>query len=210
MTDPAYWNQRYAATTANDRSWTIDDGESLTALTLLLDALGDRRPSVLDVGCGASPLLFRALRQRGFHPLFGLDISARALDELGEALGDVSVTLRCDDVRTVTDLPRVGAWVDRATFHFLTTPEAQAQYRATLLAATEADSVVVMGVFAPDGPAQCSGLDVQRWSTDELTAFLAPDFIVEVALTQTHRTPSGAAQRFSWVQARKSPASVTA
>ena len=63
--------------------------------------------------------------------------------------------------------------------------------------------VAVIGCFAPDGPEQCSGLDVRRASAEDLAALVAPAFAVERAERVEHTTPWGSVQPFTWVVLRR-------
>jgi hypothetical protein len=59
----------------------------------------------------------------------------------------------------------------------------------------------VIGVFAPDGPTQCSGLPVRRQSVDELINAFG-DITPIAARHELHHTPDGAVQSFTWLAAR--------
>jgi trans-aconitate methyltransferase len=58
------------------------------------------------------------------------------------------------------------AWHDRAVLHFLTDDHDRARYVETLHAATQQNSVAVIGCFALDGPESCSGLPVARYDDE--------------------------------------------
>ncbi|MBL6635620.1 MAG: hypothetical protein ISP35_05455 [Ilumatobacteraceae bacterium] len=58
---------------------------------------------------------------------------------------------------------------------------------------------LVIGAFAPEGPAQCSGLDVTRYSVDGLAEIFQPQFQPVRSLAEVHETPWGVAQAFTWV-----------
>ena len=70
-------------------------------------------------------------------------------------------------------------------------------------AATAANAVAVFGCFAPDGPSQCSGLPVARYSPRELAAELGRDWTLISGDRETHTTPAGMSQPFTWVALRK-------
>jgi hypothetical protein len=94
-------------------------------------------------------------------------------------------------------------WHDRAVFHFLTEPAHQDAYVAALKAGTRHGATVIFATFALDGPAQCSGLPVQRYSAETLTRRIGPPFRLTVQATELHRTPSGTEQRFSYAVLRR-------
>jgi hypothetical protein len=97
---------------------------------------------------------------------------------------------------------RFGLWHDRAVFHFLVDAPDRDTYLATLRAAMAPGGAVVIGTFAGDGPATCSGLPVCRYSATELSALLGDDFDVVATRRETHVTPRGAIQPFTWVAGR--------
>jgi hypothetical protein len=95
-----------------------------------------------------------------------------------------------------------GLWHDRAVFHFLIDSEDRARYSATLRAAVPAGGAVVLGTFASDGPATCSGLPVCRYAASELATALGEAFEVVATRREVHVTPRGVMQPFTWVAGR--------
>jgi len=89
-------------------------------------------------------------------------------------------------------------WHDRAVFHFLTERSQQDAYIAALTAATRPGATAIFSTFALDGPEKCSGLPVQRYSPETLACRLGPDFALAGQESETHKTPSGSEQRFSY------------
>lgn len=171
----------------------------------MLDAAGvAAADAVIDVGGGASPLT-RALLDRGFGDLTVLDISAagmqHARDRLGPRAGQVHWLTA--DVLCWHPSRRYRAWHDRAVFHFLTTEEHRQQYLRTLDAATVPGAVAVFGCFAPDGPQQCSGLPVARYSPAQLARQLGVRWLLVSQDREEHITPAGAIQPFTWVALRR-------
>jgi len=198
-----FWEQRYRGTTPQDRSWT----EAWpTASLACLDDLGcTPADSLIDVGGGSSPLV-DALVDRGWDDLCVLDLAAAALSEARARLGarGDTVSWRTGDVRTIDFARTFTVWHDRAVLHFLTAPEDIASYFAQVDRTVAPGGAVVIEVFGPTGPAQCSGLDVRRWSTGDLTARFGPAWEAVRATTVYHVTPSGGAQSFSQVALRHS------
>lgn len=196
-----HWDSAYAKG-ERTRSWFE---EHPAASLRMLDAAGvTPRDGVLDVGGGASPLI-DALLSRGHRDLTVLDISAIALgiaqQRLGEAAGGVEWI--------VTDLlswnpPRTYAvWHDRAVFHFVITERDRHRYLTTLQAATETGSAAIFGCFAPEGPDSCSGLPVTRHSANDLAATLGDDWALLATERESHHTPAGGTQPFTWAAFRR-------
>ena len=61
---------------------------------------------------------------------------------------------------------------------------------------------LVLGTFAADGPARCSGLPVARYAPDDL-AVTVDGFSLIASEREEHRTPGGAVQAFTWVTLRR-------
>lgn len=200
MGDTEHWDGRFRSTTEADRSWSQPvPGDSLHFIDVAAPGTSD---AIVDVGGGASRLV-DALIERGHRDLTVVDLSQVALDEaaarLGRAATDVSWVAA--DVTTWEPGRTFDLWHDRAVFHFLTDTAEQQAYVTTATSAIVSGGHIVLATFAPDGPEQCSGLDVRRWSTDELVERF-PAFDPVMAERREHVTPWGAVQPFSWVVLR--------
>lgn len=194
-----HWNRVYDTREPDQVSWF--EREPTISLELL-DTLGvTSEDSVIDVGAGASTLGER-LRSRGHTDITILDISASALAQSIERVGHDTVSTVEADVTTWEPRRRYDLWHDRAVLHFLDEEGAQ-RYAATLRRALSSRGGVVIGVFSPEGPATCSGLDVTRYSAEQLGELLGPDFVVVAERREIHLTPWGAPQSFQWVAARR-------
>jgi hypothetical protein len=196
-----HWDDTYAAGETT-RSWFQEyPGMSLT----MFDAAGiTAGASVIDVGGGASPLA-GALLERGFRDVTVLDVSAAGMAYARQRLGARAEQVRwlVADVRTWEPRRRYRVWHDRAVFHFLVSAEDREQYLDRLASATEPDAVAVFGLFAMDGPEQCSGLPVARYSTTDLADQLGEQWMLVSQDREEHRTPADAIQPFTWAALRK-------
>ena len=102
-----------------------------------------------------------------------LDISEVVLEAAKQRLGPATpVNWRHEDLLAWRPTQRFGLWHDRAVFHFLTDEAHRARYLEVLSDGTEPDGAVIMATFAEDGPEQCSGLPVARYSADQLARAL--------------------------------------
>lgn len=152
----------------------------------------------MDVGSGATLLLDRLLDD-GYTALAALDISEAALNVSRQRLAEHAAAIMwvVGDVRTVA-LPAAhyALWHDRAVFHFLTDPLDRAAYLRTLHAALRPRGQVIIATFAEDGPLQCSGLDVTRYSAESLAATLGDAFTLIETVKEAHTTPWNSTQQF--------------
>jgi hypothetical protein len=89
-------------------------------------------------------------------------------------------------------------WHDRATFHFLTSPEQIARYLACAREGIPYGGYLILGTFSDTGPDTCSGLPVQRYSISALQEALAPYFEMKEGVNLPHYTPSGGRQDYTF------------
>jgi SAM-dependent methyltransferase len=197
-----HWESVYAEKSTEEVSW-FEPSPSFSLA--MLDAVGaDPSMPVIDVGAGASRLA-AALLRRGFTDVTALDVAddglAAARRELGADADEVAWVTA--DLLTWSPTRRFDVWHDRAVFHFLTTPTEQQRYLATTRAALRSGAKLIIATFAEDGPEQCSGLPVVRYSpaqlVDTLNAHSGATFELLDHRREEHRTPWGAVQAFTWV-----------
>jgi SAM-dependent methyltransferase len=199
MTDRrSHWETVWTTKSPEAVSWFQDDPAPSLAM---IAAAGLRRDAaIIDVGGGASVLVDRLL-ERGFHHVAVLDVSGAALQVAAERLGPLGDDVHWieADVTAWSPVPDLfDLWHDRAVLHFLTDPAEQAAYVAVLKRALGPGGTVILATFAPDGPEKCSGLPVRRHDGASLSAMLGPDFRLVEEKQETHLTPGGSAQVFTW------------
>ncbi len=163
-----------------------------------------RHVPIIDVGGGSSRLA-GALLAAGYTDLTVLDISEIAMNLARRRLGHDSDQVKwvTTDLLTWQPTRRYGIWHDRAVLHFFVDPTDRRTYTGTLHAALLPGGHVIIATFAPDGPSQCSGLRVQRNSAEDILKLLGNDFKAIHTSVETHTTPSGIDQPFTWVIARR-------
>lgn len=93
-------------------------------------------------------------------------------------------------------------WHDRAVFHFLTQPEHGHAYLRQVARAVRPGGHVIVATFGPEGPKQCSGLDVARYDADSLHDQFGPRFELVEHQVKEHETPSGTRQQFVYCMCR--------
>jgi SAM-dependent methyltransferase len=206
MTDPPadlvpHWDTAYGKG-IDGVSWTEPEATVSLAFIDQLDLPTDT--PVIDVGGGASPLTANLL-DRGFTHLSVLDISHRALDLARRHIGrrGDDVTWIRADLRDWHPARPFGLWHDRAVLHFLTDAEDQKRYGDLIASALAPGAHAIIATFAPDGPDRCSGLPVVRYSAAGLSGLLGPRFELLDHRHETHHTPSGTPQAFTWVMATR-------
>ena len=196
----AHWESVYERNRADGVSWY--QTESVMSLELVDLLAISAEAGVIDVGGGAS-VLVDALLHRGFADLTVLDISETALQASRDRVGaGAPVEWIAHNLLTWEPTRRYDLWHDRAVFHFLSGDEVGV-YRDLVHRAVAPRGYVVMATFAPDGPEWCSGLRVTRYGADQLIEALGVGFEMVGQRREVHTTPSGAAQAFTWIAARR-------
>jgi SAM-dependent methyltransferase len=140
------------------------------------------------------------LLDRGYADVTVVDLSEEALARVKGRLGERGSGVRFvqGDARRL-ELDRVvDLWHDRAVFHFLTAEEDRAAYLDTVGRTLRPGGHVVLATFALDGPEKCSGLPVQRYSSETLGQTLGDGYRLVRSLDRTHVTPTKKEQRFTY------------
>lgn len=200
MTDRReHWDHTYTVKSDTAVSWYQDVPERSLALIRK-----GGKGSVIDIGGGASRLVDRLLAE-SYDDLTVLDISDVALSRSKERLGAEAnkVGWIVADITRWTPERQWDVWHDRAVFHFLTEEAGQIAYIAALKAGTRPGSHVVISTFALAGPEKCSGLPVQRYSAETLAARLGRDLALLTQESETHPTPFGTTQDFTYAVFRR-------
>lgn len=192
-----HWNAVYMTKAESEVSWF--QLVPRISLDLIARTEADPNSAIIDVGGGASRLV-DALIGRGYQDVTVLDIADGALAKSRARLGAdaESVLWVAADITTWTPERAYDVWHDRAVFHFLTDPAGREAYGRALRKGTRLGSQVIFGTFAPDGPERCSGLPVQRYSSETLSRQLGDDFALIEATTEYHNTPGGTVQHFQF------------
>ncbi len=197
MEPKRHWDEVYSANPATGVSWY--QREARVSLDLIARVAGPDA-AVFDVGGGASTLVDGQL-DRGYRDLTVLDIAAGALDAARARLGGraADVTWIAADVLRHPFVPRrVDVWHDRAVFHFLTSAADRRTYVAQVSRAVRPGGHVIVATFSSDGPLQCSGLDVCRYTPEALHAEFGGSFQLLDKVLEDHVTPGGRRQRFQY------------
>lgn len=200
MPNADHWDTVYGTKRPQDVSWFQ---ESPATSIRLLSRYAAADGSVIDVGAGES-VLADSLLASGWPDVTVLDVSGEAVAAVQERLaGTQGVSFIVADLLDWRPERQYDAWHDRAVLHFLVDPAQQGRYAGVSADAIRPGGVAVLGTFATDGPAQCSGLPTCRYDAPMLAALCGSQFILEHHEREEHHTPSGAVQPFTWVVLRR-------
>lgn len=204
MQSKEHWERVYSAKATDAVSWYQEHADHSIGL---IGATGvARTASIIDVGGGASTLVDDLLA-KSYQNITVLDLSASALRSAKERLGaraDPVTWLESDITQAELPLHAYDVWHDRAVFHFMTSPEDRRAYVQAVLRSVKPGGHIIVATFAEDGPLQCSGLPVMRYSAGQLHAEFGEAFALISHERESHRTPFGTIQRFTYCYCRKS------
>jgi trans-aconitate methyltransferase len=192
-----HWDKVYSARAENEVSWF--QATPAISFDLIAKSGVARDARIIDIGGGASRLV-DFLLEEGFSDITVLDVAGMAFDRAKARLGSraAAVNWIVADVTLWKPSGRYKLWHDRAVFHFLVEAKDRDAYRQAMLAAIEPGGFAIIATFAPDGPERCSGLPVMRYSGASLAGELGGDFRLLETVSEDHRTPAGATQRFQF------------
>ncbi len=128
-------------------------------------------------GAGTSQLADALLAKE--HQLILNDISTKALTTLQQRLGKAgSLTWLQHDLSKPLPIqtPQVDLWVDRAVLHFLLNEADIQTYFRNVTATVRANGYVLLAEFSKVGAPKCAGLEVHRYSIDEMNRRMGKEF----------------------------------
>ncbi|BCB26371.1 hypothetical protein SKTS_12570 [Sulfurimicrobium lacus] len=193
----AHWEQVYATRKPHEVGWFQAYPE--IPLRLIAATGMGKSEAIIDVGGGASNLV-DALLENGYSNVTVLDLSAAALEATQARLGAASnqVTWLVADITRFVPGQQYALWHDRAVFHFLTDAADRRLYIEAARSALPPGGHLIIATFALDGPAQCSGLDVVRYSPESLSHEIGTGFALEESFGALHITPSQGKQSYTF------------
>ena len=189
-----HWEDVYQNKKPNEVSWLQEipkmSLEYIQKLNIPLSA------KIIDIGGGDS-YLAEHLLEKGYTNITVLDISENAIYRAKQRLGAKANLIKWINTDIINFKPTTtyDLWHDRATFHFLTTPESIDKY---LLIVKEAvKGKIVIGTFSSEGPTSCSGLKITQYDEPNLVEkFKSIGFRKNNCKIEDHKTPSNSLQEF--------------
>lgn len=203
MQSKDHWEKVYTTKSTDAVSWFQEHAEN--SLRLIQETGVPLNAAIIDIGGGASTLVDDLLA-KGYSHLSVLDLSAAAMLAAQKRLGAQAKQVQwmeADITQKEFSLHSFDVWHDRAVFHFLTSAEDRHAYVHAVLRAVKPGGHVIVATFAEDGPMQCSGLPVKRYNKDELHAEFGDAFTLTQHGKESHRTPFGTVQQFTYCYCRK-------
>lgn len=196
MDTKEHWDKIYATKGFDSVSWYAPHLDK--SLQLIETICPDKSAAIVDVGGGQSTLVDDLLNA-SYRDVSVLDISSTAIEFAKQRLGERSEQVSWhvgDIIRYDFGAKQFDLWHDRAVFHFLTSPAARLAYVDRVRRSVKTGGHVLMATFGPDGPEQCSGLDVVRYDDKQLQQAFGDGFELLRSQLTDHHTPMGIKQQF--------------
>jgi len=204
MSDPKdHWENIYKNKSSQKVSWYSPHLKMSFELILSLGL--PKNVAIIDVGGGASTLPDDLLAE-GLKNITVLDISSEALEVSKSRLKDkvrFVHWIESDVSKAALPASKYDLWHDRALFHFLTKPEDRQKYVNNISRALKPGGYALIATFGPNGPLKCSGLEIVRYSVEDLKKELGEAFELEKHFIEIHKTPFDTTQEFLYCLFRK-------
>lgn len=195
MSNKEHWEKVFSTKQQNEVSWFQPNPK--TSLDFIQKFGIAKDAKIIDVGGGDSYFI-DSLLEEGFTNLYLLDISEQAIIRIKNRLGvkAAKVTFIVSDILDFEPQTTFDFWLDRASFHFLTTPTDIQKYKTIVVNAIVANGKLVVGTFSDIGPKKCSGLDITQYTSETLNQIFSSDFDKTECFTEDHLTPFDTIQNF--------------
>lgn len=195
-----HWEKVYETKNPDQVSWTQEIPQ--TSLDFMHSFQLPKTAKIIDVGGGESKLVDHLLNE-GFENITVLVISEKVLEKTKKRLGENASKVNWI-VSNILDFKpdrKFDLWHDRATFHFLTTPEQITKY--VEISENAIDGYLILGTFSDKGPTKCSGLEITQYNQEKLVAELRKNFTKIHCVEEVHTTPFGTSQHFLFCSFKK-------
>ena len=200
MNHKKHWENIYQKKDIDGVSWYQKvPNESLQLIQKYSISNSDK---IIDIGCGKS-FLADNLSELSYTNISLVDISSNALKEVKKRLQNKSINFIETDILNFNSHDKYDIWHDRAVFHFITNPEGIEKYISLCNKYINNHGILIIGAFAEDGPLKCSGLEIKRYSVDQISGLFKETFELVESFKMLHKTPFNTEQSFSFCVLRK-------
>ena len=200
MDNKKHWENIYQKKEIDGVSWY--QKIPLESLQLIKKYSISNYDKIIDIGCGKS-FLADNLLELNYTNISLVDISSNALKEVNERLQNKSLNFIEIDILNFNSNDKYDIWHDRAVFHFITDREGIKKYISLCNEYINKKGILIIGTFAEDGPLKCSGLEIKRYSVDQISDLFEESFELVESFKMLHKTPFDKEQSFSFCVLRK-------
>ena len=200
MDNKKHWENIYQKKEIDGVSWY--QKVPIESLQLIKKYSISNSDKIIDIGCGKS-FLADNLLELNYTDISLVDISSNALKEVKDRLQNKSLNFIETDILNFNSNDKYDIWHDRAVFHFITDLEGIKKYISLCKDYINKKGILIIGTFAEDGPLKCSGLEIKRYSVDQISGLFEENFELVESFKMLHKTPFDTEQSFSFCVLRK-------
>ena len=200
MDNKKHWENIYQKKEIDGVSWY--QKVPVESLQLIKKYSLSNSDKIIDIGCGKS-FLADNLLELNYTNISLVDISSNALKEVKDRLQNKSLNFIETDILNFNSNDKYDIWHDRAVFHFITNLEGIKKYISLCNEYINKQGILIIGTFAEDGPLKCSGLEIKRYSVDQISDLFEESFELVESFKMLHKTPFDTEQSFSFCVLRK-------
>ena len=200
MRNKSHWENIYKTKKIDGVSWFQET--PLESLELIEKYSSNNSDKIIDIGCGKS-FLADNLLELNYNDISLVDISSNALTEVKERLKNKSLNFIETDILNFKSNYKYDIWHDRAVFHFISENEGVEKYISICNRYINKGGILIIGTFAEDGPLKCSGLEIKRYSINNLKELFKQNFEFIEGFKKLHSTPFDTQQSFTFCVFRK-------
>ena len=200
MDNKKHWENIYQKKEIDGVSWY--QKVPVASLQLIKKYSISNSDKIIDIGCGKS-FLADNLLELNYTDISLVDISSNALKGVKDRLQNKSLNFIETDILNFNSNDKYDIWHDRAVFHFITNPEGIEKYISLCNEYINKGGNLIIGTFAEDGPLKCSGLEIKRYSVDQISDLFEENFELVESFKMLHKTPFNTEQSFSFCVLRK-------
>lgn len=203
MTNPnEHWNAIFSSKADSELGWYEKD---VSQTLKYLDQISRSESATVFLPGAGTSVLVDELITRG-HELILNDISDEALNKLSERIGENRrMTWLHHDISKPLpdDIPPVDIWIDRAVLHFLLEETDIQGYFANLHSVISEEGYALLAEFSTTGAPKCAGLKLHRYSIEEMTMRMGPEFKLVKHEEYTYMNPFGEARPYIYALYKK-------
>ena len=200
MNNKEHWENIYLKKEIDEVSWYQKiPSESIQLIEKYSVSNSDK---IIDIGCGKS-FLADNLLELNYNDISLVDISSNALKEVKERLKNKTVNFIATDILNFNSNDKYDIWHDRAVFHFITDNKGIKKYISLCNKYINKDGILIIGTFAEDGPLKCSGLEIKRYSVNQILDLFKETFELVEGFKMSHKTPFDSQQSFTFCVFKK-------
>ena len=200
MEKKLHWEKIYQTKKNDGVSWFQETPTE--SIELIKKYSSNSSEKIIDVGCGKGFLADNLLESK-FKDITLVDISSNALSEINSRLKNQYLSFIETDILEFNSDYKYDIWHDRAVFHFITENKSIDKYISLCNNYINRGGKLIIGTFAEDGPLKCSGLEIKRYSINDLVNLFKENFELAEGFKMLHQTPFDTQQSFTFCVFKK-------